>query len=144
MSGRDVMSGETSPVCDIVDVTLKEWRRTAFAYGQTDCMLSIGRYVAACGGKDITHNFIGLYSDQSGALAQMAMHGGVAGLMDRMDVVRVDGPPERGDIISLIYGDNDNVGALCTGDMVAVRLERGVIEVALKMVRWNGVWRVPS
>jgi|TARA_R100000093_G_scaffold56468_2_gene29274 hypothetical protein len=126
---------------DIVDHTLREWRRSPFVYGQSDCMLSIGKYLAAAGAKDVTDMFAGKYSTHEGALEQMASHGGCGGLIAMTGAVPVNDEPMRGDVLEVAHGE-DTIGGLCTGGMVAVRLDRGVVEVALKFVEWRGVWRV--
>lgn len=126
---------------DLVDETLREWRFGTFVYGQSDCMLSVGKYLAAAGARDTTARFVGKYDDQRGALEMMARHGGAGALIAATGAVRVDGRPQRGDVLELIFGE-DTVGALCTGGMVAVRLDREVVEVALRFVKWRGVWRV--
>lgn len=126
---------------DLVDETLREWRTGQFIYGQSDCMLSIGRYLAAAGARDTTHLFLGRYDDQEGALAMMVRHGGASGLIAATGAVRVDSAPERGDVLEIALG-GDTIGALCTGGMAAMRLDREVVEVALRFVKWRGVWRV--
>lgn len=126
---------------DLVDQTLREWRAGEFVYGQTDCMLSIGRYLAAAGAVDTTAMFIGRYADHVGALDMMASHGGTTGLIQATGAMLVDDEPRRGDVLELIHGE-DTIGGLCTGGMVAVRLDRGIVEVALRLVKWRGVWRV--
>ncbi len=133
---------------DLVDRTLARWRREPFVYGQDDCMLSMGKYLAAAGAKDNVAIFAGRYGDQDGALAIMAEYGGAASLFDDTDgpcviAVRVEGKPKRGDILAVACGD-DTIGALCTGDMAALRLERGVAEVALRFIELRGVWRVSA
>lgn len=125
---------------DLVDATLREWRTGEHVYGQSDCMLSIGKYLAAAGALDITHRFLGRYDDEAGAHAMMAAHGGAAGLIAATGVRAVDDVPRRGDVLALECGPH-MIGALCTGGMVAVRLDRGVTEAALRLVRWHGVWR---
>lgn len=125
----------------LVEDTLAEWRRGAFVYGQSDCMLSIGRYLARAGLKDVTGLFLSRYDDEAGALAQMGAHGGVAGLIAMTGAKMVDDHPARGDVLELAYGA-DTIGALCTGDAVAIRLDRGMIEIALRFAKWRGVWRV--
>lgn len=127
---------------DLVDHTLSHWRRTPFAYGAEDCMLSIGRYIAAAGGADITESFAGRYSTHGDALAAMAAAGGFAALVEEAGARRISDAPRRGDVLGLIYDSNDLIGALCTGDSAAVRLERGVAEVSLRFVQIEGVWRV--
>ncbi len=128
---------------DIVDQTLKLWRSTPFQWGQSDCMLSIGDYIASIGGKDGTSMFRGLYETERQAKAHMHHFGGVAGLVALTGIPEVYGSPERGDVVALGTGDPDvpEVGAICTGDMVAARLERGVVEVVIRLVEIKGVWR---
>ncbi len=129
---------------DLVDETLREWRQGRFVYGQSDCMLSIGRYLARTGHEDVTERFVGRYDTAQGAAAQMAAHGGVAGLMALAGAMAKDGPPVRGDVVEVLYQDDDDtvgIGAICTGDMVALRMQRDVIELRLRFVRYRGVWR---
>lgn len=124
---------------DLVDETLREWRRAEFIYGQSDCMLSIGRYLARSGHEDATAQFIGRYSNAEGAEAQMAAHGGVPGLMALAGAAVKMELPTRGDVLEIAY-DGGSIGGLCTGDSAAVRLERGVVELRLKFVSVLGVW----
>lgn len=129
---------------DLVDETLREWRSGAFAYGQTDCMLSIGRYLARTGHEDVTGQFLGRYDTHEGAIEIMAEHGGVPGLMALAGARERCGRPVRGDVIEVVYEDDDQVmgiGGICTGDSVAVRLERGMVELNLRLIRYRGVWR---
>ncbi len=129
---------------DVVDETLREWRSGAFVYGQSDCMLSIGRYLARTGHADVTGQFLGRYDTPEGALAMMAEHGGVAGLMALAGASAKERAPERGDVVEVIYQDDGGelvgIGALCTGDSAALRLERGLVEVTLRLIRLGGVW----
>jgi hypothetical protein len=125
---------------DLVDETLREWRRTPFVYGASDCMLSVLTYLARAGAKDTTPLYAGRYSDHAGALAMMAAHGGASGLIAATGAVPVSGDPIRGDVLELPYG-TEIIGGVCTGGMVAVRLDRGVKEFALRFVSWQGVWR---
>jgi hypothetical protein len=129
---------------DIVDQTLAEWRAGKAVYGHSDCMLSIGRYLAATGHRDVTGQFIGRYNSHAGAAAMMDAHGGVAGLVTMTGAVAKEGPPCRGDIVEVLFDDDDGVtrgiGGICTGDSVALRRERGVSEVRLRMVQIGGVW----
>lgn len=128
---------------DIVDQTLREWRSSAFVYGQTDCMLSVGRYLARTGHQDVTGRFIGTYSDADGALAAMEANGGVPGLMALAGAVVKCGDPARGDVIEVLYQEGEEVcgiGGICTGDAVALRLDRGMVELRLRLIRHRGVW----
>lgn len=128
---------------DIVDETLREWRAGVFVYGQTDCMLSIGRYLARTGHADVTGQFVGRYDTPEGALAQMLDHGGVAGLMAMAGAMPKNEAPARGDVIEVLYQDEEtlcSIGGLCTGGAVALRLDRGMVELSLRFVRYRGVW----
>jgi len=125
---------------DRVDETLHLWRSTPFVYGQSDCMLSIGDYIAACGGRDVTGRFRGTYDDEPGALAHVGGCGGVSGLVDMTGLQRVD-RPARGDVVCLDTGQVE-VGAICTGIGIAARLERGVIEIDLRFVKIAQAWKV--
>lgn len=128
---------------DVVDETLREWRTGAFVYGQSDCMLSIGRYLARTGHEDGTGQFLGRYDTAEGAIAMMRAHGGIPGLMAIAGAVPKAGPPARGDVLEVLYHDDDadvGIGGLCTGNAVALRLERGTVELNLRFVRYAGVW----
>jgi len=128
---------------DAVDETLREWRSGQFVYGQSDCMLSIGRYLARTGHVDVTGKFVGRYDTPEGAMAQMEAHGGVAGLMALAGAELKDDIPARGDVVEVLYQDESGmcgIGGICTGDAVALRLERGMVEVSLRFIRYRGVW----
>ena len=127
---------------DVVDETLREWRRTAFEYGRHDCCLALAHYAARCGHRDVTARFEGRYTDHDGALAIMREYGGIPGLIALIGHDEREGAPQRGDIVELEYESGDTIAGLCTGGFVAVLLERGIAEVALRLVRVRGVWRV--
>lgn len=127
---------------DPVDQTLRRWRTVPFDYGDHDCMLSIGDYITLRGGADVTTRFRGTYDTEDEARALMIAHGGAAGLIDLTGISRIEGEPERGDVAAVQVG-NDVIGGICTGGMVAMRLVRGVGEVALRFVQLKGVWRCP-
>lgn len=126
---------------DMVDETLREWRRHPHQYGVNDCVLSAAAYFMALGVTDHMPWFAGTYHDSHTASLLMAELGGMEKIIEMVGGTPVDGRPQRGDIIGL-HADMDYViPSLCTGDSVAVRLERGVQELRLKFVRWSGVWR---
>lgn len=121
----------------MIDETLSLWRRGGHVWGQSDCLLSIGDYLAACGYEDVAGRFRGTYDSEAGADAILAAHGGCVGLIDLTGVPRATGEPERGDVV-LVAG----VGALCTGLGYALRLERGVIELNRRFVTVDEAWKV--
>lgn len=126
---------------DAVDATLREWRQHPHQYGVNDCVLSAAAYFIRIGAAKAMPTFMGTYSDSDQAMAVMAAHGGMERLMEIVGGNPVDDEPKRGDIIGLLADAPYVIPALCTGDSVATRLERGVIEVRLRFVSWRGVWR---
>lgn len=126
---------------DHVDHTLRLWRSTAFMWGDSDCMLSIGDYIARRGGLDVTSFFRGTYDSEAGALAHVESQGGLEAMVDLTGLPHTD-DPQRGDVVILDTGFNQ-VGAICTGDSVAARLERGVVEVSMNFVNLTQAWKVP-
>lgn len=126
---------------DLVDETLRLWRRHPHQYGVNDCVLSVAAYFVSLGAADSMPWFAGTYDDDDAAMAVLAELGGMERAMEIVGGTPIDGPPERGDIIGLISDAEYVIPAMCTGDRVVVRLERGTIEVPLKFVQWRGVWR---
>jgi hypothetical protein len=130
---------------DIVDQTLRMWRQNPFVWGDQDCMLSIGDYIARRGGLDVTGRFRGTYDSVTGAARHMRECGGVRGLIRLTTILEVAEPPERGDVVALCAPDclGGQIGAICTGQGIAARLERGVGEIEVRLAQLAGVWRCP-
>ena len=127
---------------DLVDETLKEWRQHNFEWGQWDCILSMSRHFARMGAPDATERFRGTYHSQEGGMAIVEAHGGMKAAMEVIGGEPVEGWPQRGDAVGFVPNDgSEMIAALCTGDGVVIRLERGVIELPLRLVEWDGVWR---
>lgn len=126
---------------DAVDETLREWRRHPHQYGVNDCVLSAAAYFVRLGVADSMPAFMGTYSDNDQAMVVLAEHGGMERMMEIIGGTPVDGLPQRGDVVGLIADTAYPIPALCTGDCVAARLERGVIEVSMRFLTWKGVWR---
>lgn len=126
---------------DLVDETLRDWRRHPHRYGENDCVLSAAAYFVALGAAEAMPWFSGTYADNDEAMTVLRDLGGMERAMEVIGGTPVEGPPERGDFIGLIADADYVIPSLCTGDSVAARLERGVIEVRLRFVQWRGVWR---
>ncbi len=126
---------------DHIDRLLQLWRSTPFVYGESDCMLSVGDYLASRGVLDVTGQFRSTYNDEAAALAHVAAFGGVCGLIDLTGLQRT-ASPARGDVVCLWTGEIE-VGAVCTGIGIAARLERGVVEVDMRLVKIVQSWKVP-
>lgn len=130
----------------IIDDTIKFWRRTAFEWGQSDCLLSIGDYLALCGYQDVTGLFRGTYDDEATALGLVASHGGSEGLIDMTGVPRchID-QLTRGDVVLFDTGTGEPgalIAALYNGDTVVGRIERGTVEIAARFVKIVQAWKV--
>lgn len=129
---------------DIVDRTLKHWRQTAFEYGASDCLLSVGDYIVDCGGPDALASFRGTYDTHDEAMGHVEANGGPEGLLDRFGLPRIDpASAKRGDVVVILPGDGETgVGGICTGEGIALRSERGVIEVSRRFVKLLFAWKV--
>ncbi len=129
---------------DIVDRTLKHWRQTAFEYGASDCLLSVGDYIVERGGPDALASFRGTYDTHGEAMGHIAANGGPEGLLDRFRLPRIDpADAKRGDVVVILPSDGDSgVGGICTGQGIALRSERGVIEVSRRFVKVLFAWKV--
>lgn len=125
----------------LLDQTLKQWRASGFVWGASDCLLSIGDYIAARDGLwNVADGFRGTYSTEGGAAAHIASYGGVAGIIDLCGLRPINpNDAVRGDVVVLDTGTAP-VGALCTGAGIAARLERGVVEVNRRLVRLTHAW----
>lgn len=127
---------------DLVDRTLKAWRQSSFVFGQSDCLLSVGDYIAAAGGLDVANRFRGTYDDEAGALALLAAHGGHAGLIGMTGLPEIDPSAAcRGDVLVIDTG-SDRIAALCTGQGVAGRAPKSVFEVSRRFVVILNAWKV--
>lgn len=126
---------------DDVDKTLQDWRRHPHQYGVNDCVLSAAAHFVRIGAAAEMPWFAGAYDDNDSAMLVLAELGGMERAMEIVGGSPVDGPPQRGDFIGLLAETDYVIPALCTGDGVAARLERGVIEMSLRFVKWRGVWR---
>lgn len=127
---------------DIVDRTLHLWRTTPFIWGEDDCMLSVAKYIAERGGKDVVDLFRGQYDSEEAAKRVIRDNGGASGLAALTEIEPWPDEPERGDVVAIGL-ENDTIAGICTGDMIAVRLVRGVGEIRTKLVNIEGAWRCP-
>jgi len=125
----------------ILEETIKLWRSGQIVYGQSDCMLSVGDYITACGGIDVASAFRGTYSTQAEALTLLRGAGGPAALIDRTGKPRV-APDWRGDGAVVVFdiGAEDLLPGVLASGFVCSRLERGLIEVDPRFVVIKHAW----
>ena len=124
---------------DCVDKTLKIWRSTSFERGKNDCMLAIADYVLLRDGVDFGAKYRGTYTDEAGALDWIEREGGETAMMDASGLARLS-QAVRGSIVLIHYAGNFIPG-ICTGEGVAFRMVRGVLELRLKSLKIVGVWK---
>jgi len=125
---------------DPVAQIAKEWRSSAFTWGSSDCLLSIADYVLLRTGVDYGAEFRGTYSDESGALAHVKEFGGEAALIDLSGLPRASGTPQHGDIVLCLIRGEPTAG-ICTGSGVLFRRLRGAIELELRFLHVQTIWR---
>lgn len=141
------MTPMTAPAPDATDVTLKDWRRTPHAYGESDCVLSAAGHFLRAGAINAMPDFAGTYHDHDGAMIVLDGLGGMESVMEIIGGVALgEGEePRRGDIVGMVTDQADYViPALFTGDGVAAKIERGVVEMRAGLVEWRGAWRARS
>lgn len=126
---------------DAVDETLREWRRHPHRYGVSDCVLSAAAHFVRIGAAKAMPDFAGTYFDHDSAMEVLAGLGGMDGVMEMIGGTPAEGPPRRGDFIGLVTADDQIIPALCTGDMAATKIERGVAEIKMRLISFRGVWR---
>lgn len=130
-----------APLSSAVDATLGRWRREPFQWGRGDCILSVCDHVAAVTGIDPAAPWRGSYSDEAGAEAICREFGGVAALfahgMARAGFIRADAA-SFGWPVAVRFDGHEIVG-ICTGDRLAFRHIRGVVELRLPVL---GAWAV--
>lgn len=127
---------------DIVDKTLKKWRQSQLIWGATDCLLSINDYLVERGYPDYGVPFRGMYQDEDGAKQMIAEAGGELEIM-RRPKLKPTLTPERGDIM-LVELPRYKIAALCTGNTVAMRLNRGVCECDIRFIKFIEAWKVET
>lgn len=122
---------------------IAEWRRGRFIWGYTDCLMSVGDYIAANGGQDVSGRFRGSYTDASGAQTIIDQYGDMAGLIDLTGKARlpaaVAGP---GDVVLWAGLGHRQAAGLRTEKGIAARLIRGVIEIDIRCVRLTAAWKI--
>jgi len=124
---------------DLVSKTLKEWRQSKFTWGSDDCLLSLANYLVDCGYEDFGAIFRGTYDDEAGAKNHVANWGGEINLINSTGLCSTEEPVE-GDIV--LVEINEPITGLCTGERIAFRTERGVIEIGVKFLNIIHAWKV--
>lgn len=129
---------------DIVERTLRQWRQSRFEYGRADCLLSVGEYMARCGGQDVASWFRGRYDTEAEAEAFVVEYGGLHGLIDLVGFPRINPlDVKRGDVVVVDPGKGlPHLAGLCTGGDIAMRTLRSVFLMPVKRACITHAWGV--
>lgn len=129
----------------VLRATLEGWRRSAFAWGSADCLMSVMTYARALLAErhDPGAPWRGRYHDAAGADALLDAAGGPIALLglalEPHGFARVQ-HPGRGDmLVADVLGTA--VGGLCLGDYAAFLLLRGCVELRMDRVKVLAAWR---
>lgn len=128
----------------ILTATLRDWRRTRFVWGVSDCMLSAAAYGGALNGTDPGAGYRGRYDNEAGAMALVEAAGGGAAILGGAMTGAGLSPisePQRGDVVCAQIG-HDQIGGICLGDFCVFRTPgRGVVEIRTSRLMILGAWR---
>jgi len=126
---------------EAIAATLERWHREPFAWGSSDCDLSMADYVQMLTGKDPAAAWRNQYRDEAGARAFIGCAGGNVHLVTRgmssIGLLPVS-EPLRGDVVVVDLGSAQITG-LFLAPYVALRMERGVLRT--KRFPILKVWR---
>lgn len=129
----------------ILTATLREWRRSRFAWScPDDCLTGVGAYAGLLTGTDPCAPWRGAYSDEAGARAILAAGGGAFVILDKAmtsaGLKRVQ-QAERGDVVCAQFGE-EQVGGICLGQFSVFRTPgHGVVELRNTSLKILGAWR---
>lgn len=127
---------------DLVSATVRLWAQSAFAWGTSDCLVSVVRYVAEAAGRPMPR--WPRYSSGAGALRILRRHGGLEGyattVLERLGCTRTEFPA-RGDVGLIDIPGTGPTACLCLGDKWAARGQDGVVMFALDA---EAIWAVPA
>jgi hypothetical protein len=118
--------GARSIASDAVSRELRLWAQTAFAWGRSDCLLSIVRYAARVAARPMPE--WPRYSTGAGALRILERHGGLAayaaGVLEGLGCTPT-GWPDRGDVGLIDIPGTGPTMCLCLGAKWAARAMHG-------------------
>jgi len=112
------------------------WRRERFEWGRTDCIMSVCNHVRDLTGTDPAGPWRGSYSDEAGAAAICAAHGGVLGLMRHGMALAgfATGPRGPGRPVVCLIGGHEIAG-VDMGQRIAFMAEgRGMVEMRAEVL----------
>lgn len=112
------------------------WRRSAFAWGQTDCIMATCNHVLAVTGIDPAGPWRGSYADEVGARIIFEPYGGVLALMRhgmaRAGFVTGEAAPGR-PVVAALMGHE--IAGVCFGDRIGFMADgRGLVEMRAQVL----------
>jgi hypothetical protein len=112
-----------------IQTTFRRWMREPFAWGKSDCMLSVADYLIEAVGVDCGCRFRGRYSTMVGCARVSGFHRDpVKPFADCVAEIPLTetAKPKRGDVGVVEMADT-TVGAICMGKKWVARDERGLV-----------------
>lgn len=112
-----------------------------FVWGEHDCLLWLGEWVAAQRGSNPAQSFCGRYRTRLGAMRIVKRHGGMVELLDRTLLplgFRRTEECEPGDI-AVVAAPEGEMGAIVTGSFMALR---GVNSIFYRRLPVLAAWKI--
>jgi len=112
------------------------WQRTKFVWGETDCIMSVCNHVRQTTGVDPAAPWRGTYSDEAGAQAIYAAHGGVLGLMRHgMSLAGIAASAAQDGAVVVCQVGNHQVAGIVFNCRIGFMFEQsGLIETRAKVL----------
>ena len=122
---------------------LGKWRRSAFVWGQTDCIMATCNHVRDVTGIDPAAPWRGTYDDEAGATAIYGPYGGVLALfrhgMGLAGFQETDAPQEGFPVVCAVAG-HEVAGVYLGNERVAfMAAGRGCVEMRARVI---GAWQI--
>lgn len=125
---------------DLIEITVSEWRKTYFSWGEHDCLLSLADYLVDCGHDDFGVLFRGKYKTEKEAKKWIEIFSGEENLINQTGMKQTN-KPVRGDICLVDLGET-KIAGLCKGQEIIFRSEKGVLEINMRFLKILKSWKV--
>lgn len=122
--------------------TLNIWRRSAFVWGETDCIMATCNHVRDMTGIDPAAPWRGTYDDEAGAVAIYQPFGGVLGLFKHgmaLAGFHMTQHNQPGFPVVCAVGGHEVAGVYLGSRVAFMAAGRGVVEMRAKIL---GAWEL--
>lgn len=126
---------------DAVDITLDKWKRNKFNWVEENCLLSLADYLLEVGFPDYGEYFRNSFNDENGALKHVSNFGSVENIISEFTGFEETVNPIRGDLV-VVKMQETHFPGLCTGEGVAFRTEKSMLEIQKRFLTIVKAWKV--